>query len=59
MTVTSSLFYQCGVHTAMTGSINLVAPPAVPAAGPWAILGLGGLVLVIGLLTIRQRRLAR
>jgi hypothetical protein len=59
MTGTSSLFYQCGVHTAMTGSINLVAPPAVPAVGWWAMLGLGALVLLVGLVTIRRHRPAR
>ncbi len=56
MTGTSALFYQCGVHPAMTGSINLVAPPEVPAAGWWAMLGLAALVLLAGLLAIRRRR---
>jgi hypothetical protein len=51
----SSLFYQCGLHTAMTGSINLVAPTAVPATNRWALVGLGALVLLAGGLAIRRR----
>jgi hypothetical protein len=56
---TSSLFYQCGVHTAMTGAINLVAPPPVPATGRWGMVGLGALVLLAGLVGIKRRRPAR
>jgi hypothetical protein len=55
-TAPAQLFYQCGNHTAMTGTINIVAATAsVPATNHWALLGLGGLVLVAGFLTIRRR----
>ena len=29
----AQLFFQCGVHTAMSGTINLVAAAPVPATG--------------------------
>ena len=54
-TAPATLFYQCGVHTAMTGSINIIAAPAVPATNFWTIAGLGALVLVAGGLAIRRR----
>jgi hypothetical protein len=49
---TPPLFYQCEVHITMTGVIQLVAPPPVPAAGGLAlgilalVLGAGGFALV-------------
>jgi len=55
---TSMLFYQCGNHTAMTGQINLVAPPPVPAVWLRAVLGLGVLVLLGGLATVRRLKSA-
>jgi hypothetical protein len=51
----SSLFYQCGNHTAMTGSITLVAPAAVPATNRWALVGLCALVVLAGGLALRRR----
>ena len=48
--------YQCGVHTAMTGTINLVAASAVPAAGTWPLLALGLLFVAAGTALVRQRR---
>ncbi len=47
--------YQCSVHAAMTGTINVVAAASVPAAGTWAMVALGMLVLAAGLLVIRRR----
>jgi plastocyanin len=47
--------YQCSVHTAMTGTINVVAAAPVPAAGTWAIVALGILVLATGMLVMRRR----
>ena len=44
----STLFYQCGVHVPMTGTITIAAAPAsaAPSAGPYAVallaLALGG-----------------
>jgi hypothetical protein len=50
------LFYQCGVHNAMTGSINLVpSGTPVPASNRWALVGLGALVLLAGGLALRRR----
>jgi hypothetical protein len=54
----ASFSYQCGVHLAMTGTINLVAAAAVPAAGTWAVVALGVLVVSAGTLAIRRRKRA-
>jgi hypothetical protein len=54
LTGASSLFYQCGNHTAMTGSINLVAA-TVPATNRWTLIGLGALVVLAGGLSLRRR----
>jgi hypothetical protein len=56
---TSTLFYQCGNHPMMNGPINLVASPPVPAVGLRAALGLGLLVLLVGLATVRRLKSAR
>jgi hypothetical protein len=48
------LAYQCGVHTAMTGTINLVAP-AVPAVGFYGIALLAALALIAGFALLRKR----
>jgi hypothetical protein len=55
----SSLVYQCGIHTFMTGPIQIVSPaPPVPAMGSLAttllVLALGGGALFVS----RRRRLA-
>jgi hypothetical protein len=52
----ASFSYQCGVHTAMTGTINLVAASAVPAVGTWPLLALGLLFAAAGTALVRQRR---
>ena len=52
-TGTSSLFYQCGVHTAMTGAINLVATAPAPALGPVGIAILAALILSAGVMAMR------
>lgn len=53
---TPPLFYQCEVHSSMTGVIQLVtAPPPVPGAGAFG-LGLMGLAVGVGgFLALRQR----
>ena len=51
----SSLFYQCGVHTAMTGAINMIAASAVPATSRSVLAGLGTLLVLAGALAIRRR----
>ena len=48
--------YQCGVHAAMTGTINVVAAAAVPAVGLWGLVALGALVLAAGTIAMRRRR---
>ena len=54
----ATLFYQCSVHSAMTGTIQIAAGTPVPASGPVAAfllaLGLAGL----GVVAIRRRRTA-
>jgi hypothetical protein len=50
----STLFYQCGVHTQMTGTIAIVSPP-VPATGVVAIAVLCALLLAGGLVALRRR----
>ena len=55
----SPLFYQCGNHTPMTGQINLVTSAPVPAVGLRAVFGIVGLVLLVGLLTLRRLKPAR
>jgi hypothetical protein len=53
----AGLFYQCGNHNAMTGTITIVAPaPGVPAAGTIAILGLALLLGVVAFTALRRRR---
>ncbi|HVZ73347.1 MAG TPA: hypothetical protein VHJ20_13295 [Polyangia bacterium] len=52
----SSLFYQCGFHDPMHGTINLVAAVAiVPSIGPFALSALAGLLLIAGLVVSRRR----
>jgi hypothetical protein len=57
----ATLFYQCSVHAAMTGSIAITSPPPVPAGGAFAravvVASLGGLgFMALGRL---RRALAR
>lgn len=54
----ASFSYQCSVHTAMTGTINLVAAAPVPAVGTWGMLAFGALLLAAGTLTVRRNRRA-
>jgi hypothetical protein len=53
--VPSTLFYQCGVHSAMSGQLNIVAPAPVPATGTIALVGLAALVLVAGFFAMRRK----
>jgi hypothetical protein len=56
MVSATPLAYQCGVHTAMTGTINLLAPAAaVPAVGPFGAASLAVLALAAGLVLLRRR----
>lgn len=51
----ATLFYQCGVHGAMSGRLDIVAPPSVPATGIIALCGLAALVLAAGFVGLRRR----
>jgi len=51
----ASFSYQCSVHTAMTGTINVVAAAAVPAVGMWGVLAFGVLLMAAGTLAVRRR----
>jgi hypothetical protein len=52
----STVSYQCGNHTAMTGTINIVAANAVPAVGTFPLLAFGLLLGAAGLVAVRRRR---
>jgi hypothetical protein len=49
-----TLFYQCGIHDIMGGTIDIVSP-AVPATGPYAVWVVGALVLLLGGVAVRRR----
>jgi hypothetical protein len=52
----STLFYQCGVHNAMSGTLLIQdPPPPVPALGTMALIILGALVLTAGYLARRKK----
>jgi hypothetical protein len=55
----ATLFYQCGVHNAMSGTIQITSPPAasVPAVGFTSAALLGGALLLLALVLIRRRGL--
>ena len=54
-TAPSTLFYQCGIHNAMSGTLLIQDAPPVPALGRIALVVLGGLVLAAGYLARRRR----
>jgi hypothetical protein len=54
-TAPATLFYQCTIHGAMSGRLDIVAPPAVPAMGGMALLGLAAAVLAVGFIHLRKR----
>jgi hypothetical protein len=54
----STLFYQCAVHSAMTGTIQVAAATPVPAAGPGAALLLALGLAGFGVMAMRRRRRA-
>jgi hypothetical protein len=49
----NSLFYQCGVHSAMTGTITI--PPPAPAIDWRGVLLLAMLLVATGLFVLRRR----
>ena len=61
-TPTNMLFYQCGIHDAMGGTLNISSPAAapVPASGVIPLVGLAVLLAAAALVIIRRRgRVAR
>jgi hypothetical protein len=54
----STLFYQCAVHSAMTGTIAITSATPSPAAGPGAVLLLALGLAGLGFVVIRRRRSA-
>ena len=54
-TAPATLFYQCGIHDAMVGTLTIVTPPSVPALGPFGIVVLAMLVLLVGTIVLRRR----
>jgi hypothetical protein len=49
------LFYQCSAHAPMSGQINIVSAPSVPAAGPSLQLALALCLLGVGALAVWPR----
>ena len=54
-TAPAQLFYQCGVHTAMTGTINVVAAASVPAVSSFTLGLLVFASLGAGFFLLRKR----
>ena len=54
-TAPATLFYQCGIHNAMSGTLLIQDPPPVPALGTVAMFALAALVLGAGILARRRR----
>lgn len=52
----ASFSYQCSVHTAMTGTINVVAAAPVPAVGAGGLVAFGVSLMAVGALAVRRRR---
>jgi hypothetical protein len=52
----SIVFYQCGVHNAMSGTINVLDGQNVPATGKFGILALAALILAGGYVARRRFR---
>jgi hypothetical protein len=54
----STLFYQCGIHSAMSGTLLIQdPPPPVPALGTLALILLGAMILTAGFYLARRRKL--
>jgi hypothetical protein len=51
----ATLFYQCGIHDIMGGTLNVVSP-SVPAGGPAMLAVLAGLLLLVAAVVISRRR---
>jgi hypothetical protein len=54
----ATLFYQCAVHSAMTGTISITSPPPVPAGGGVTRGLVGGLLALMGLVAVGRARRA-
>jgi hypothetical protein len=50
----ATLFYQCGVHDNMGGTLNIVSQP-VPSSGAIPLAVLGGLLLLAAVVVLRRR----
>jgi hypothetical protein len=54
----ATLFYQCGVHAAMTGTLSITSPPPVPAGGGVTRGLVVGLLALMGLVAVGRARRA-
>jgi len=54
-TAPGTLFYNCELHIAMSGTITIVDAAPAPATGPVAIVLLGALVLGVGYYMLRKK----
>lgn len=51
----ATLFYQCGFHDPMGGTLQIVAGASVPSGGRLALAALAGLLLLAALAFLRKR----
>jgi hypothetical protein len=54
----ATLFYQCSVHSVMTGTLAITDPPVVPAGGGVTRGLVGGLLALMGLVAVGRARRA-
>lgn len=59
MSAPSTLYYNCEIHAAMTGTFTITSPPVVPAVGPAALVLLALGALGAGALRLSERASSR
>ena len=57
-TTLTTVFYQCALHNAMSGTITITDAPPVPALGTTATVALVALVLALGFVALRRKNRA-
>ncbi len=57
-TTLTTVFYQCALHNAMSGTITITDPPPVPALGTTAAVALVALVVALGFVALRRKNRA-
>ena len=54
----ATLFYQCGFHDTMGGTLTLLGPNRVPSFGRGALVALAALLLIVAVAMLRRRQKA-